>query len=160
MPFVGSHVSVPFSVHVSVHGRPVSQAPVMGDIERGVGRRPAVVGLWRIQTKQLSLTADRLDTGANWRVLVLSPAQARTSFPPFLAAYPGPSSLSSSPRARTSLLTPTAIICHPVISLLRSTLSSNTCAFTDEAEPVCSQRSRLFLFCLCGLARIRHFSLV
>ena len=50
-----------------------------------------------------------------------------------LAAYPGPSSLSSSPRARTSLLTPTAIICHPVMSLLRSTLSSNTCAFTDDA---------------------------
>merc|ERR1712086_832773 len=50
-----------------------------------------------------------------------------------LAAYPGPSSLSSSPRARTSLLTPTAIICRPVISLLRSTLSSNTCAFTDDA---------------------------
>ena len=50
-----------------------------------------------------------------------------------LAAYPGPSSLSSSPRARTSLLTPTAIICHPVISLLRSTLSSNTRASTDDA---------------------------
>jgi len=45
----------------------------------------------------------------------------------------GPSSLSSSPRARTTLLTPTAIICRPVISLLRSTLSSNTCAFTDDA---------------------------
>merc|ERR1712086_404359 len=37
------------------------------------------------------------------------------------------------PRARTSLLMPTAIICHPVMSLLRSTLSSNTCAFTDDA---------------------------
>merc|ERR1712086_755543 len=48
-------------------------------------------------------------------------------------SYPGPSSLSSSPRARTSLLTPTAIICHPVMSLLRSTLSSHTCAFTDDA---------------------------
>ena len=44
------------------------------------------------------------------------------------------SSLSSSKDERvTSLLTPTAIICHPVISLLRSTLSSNTCAFTDDA---------------------------
>merc|ERR1711935_1024091 len=59
---------------------------------------------------------------------------------PFGAAPPSslhilapPSSLSSSPRARTSLRTPTAIICHPVMSLLRSTLSSNTCAFTDDA---------------------------
>ena len=41
-------------------------------------------------------------------------------------------SLSSSPRARTTLLTPTAIICRRVISLLRSTLSSNTCASTDD----------------------------
>ena len=48
-------------------------------------------------------------------------------------AYPGPSSLSSSPRARTSLLMPTAIICHPVMSLLRSTLSSDTCTSTDDA---------------------------
>merc|ERR1712021_145687 len=59
---------------------------------------------------------------------------------PFGAAPPSslhilapPSSLSSSPRARTSLRTPTAIICHPVMSLLRSPLSSNTCAFTDDA---------------------------
>ena len=44
-----------------------------------------------------------------------------------LAAYFGPSSLSSSPRARSTLLTPTPIICRQVISLLRSTLSSNTC---------------------------------
>ena len=35
-----------------------------------------------------------------------------------------------SPRARTTLLTPTAIVCRQVISLLRSTLSSNTC--TDD----------------------------
>ena len=32
----------------------------------------------RIYTKQLSLTADRLDTGANWRVLVLSQAHNRS----------------------------------------------------------------------------------
>merc|ERR1712153_254508 len=50
-----------------------------------------------------------------------------------LAAYPGPSSLSSSPRARMTLLTPTAIICRPVISLLRSTLSSDTCTSTADA---------------------------
>ena len=29
-------------------------------------------------SKELSLTADRLDTGANWRVLVLSPAHHRS----------------------------------------------------------------------------------
>ena len=31
----------------------------------------------KIQTKELSLTADRLDTGANWRVLALSQAHHR-----------------------------------------------------------------------------------
>ena len=48
-----------------------------------------------------------------------------------LAAYCGPSSLSSSPLARTTLLTPTPIICRHVKLLLRSTLSSITCTFTD-----------------------------
>jgi len=43
-----------------------------------------------------------------------------------LAAYFGPSSLSSSPRARTTLLTPTPIICRQVMLLLRSTLVSCT----------------------------------
>ena len=37
-----------------------------------------------------------------------------------------------SSRTRTTLLTPTAIICRQVISLLRSTLSSNTC--TSRAQ--------------------------
>jgi len=37
-----------------------------------------------------------------------------------------PSSLLSSPRARTTLLTPTAIICRQVISLLRGPLSLRT----------------------------------
>ena len=45
--------------------------------------------------------------------------------------YCGPSSLSSSPLARTTLLTPTPIICRPVMLLLRSTLSSITCTFID-----------------------------
>ena len=67
---------------------------------------------------------------ATCRSLVLAASCAFRRSSVLLAAYPGPSSLSSSPRARTSLLTPTAIICRPVISLLRSTLSSNTCAFT------------------------------
>ena len=42
-----------------------------------------------------------------------------------LAAYFGPSSLSSSPRARTTLLTPTPIICRQV-------LVSNTCTSTHS----------------------------
>ena len=43
--------------------------------------------------------------------------------PRCVPAYCGPSSLSSSPLARTTLLTPTPIICQPVMLLLRSTLS-------------------------------------
>ena len=39
--------------------------------------------------------------------------------------------LSSSPLARTTLLTPTPIIRRPVMLLLRSTLSSITCTFID-----------------------------
>jgi len=72
------------------------------------------------------------DAAAACRSLAIpaSPAFRRNSA--LLAAYFGPSSLSSSPRARTTLLTPTAIICRQVISLLRSTLSSNTCASTDD----------------------------
>ena len=46
------------------------------------------------------------------RALVLSASFAFRRSSTLLAAYPGPSSLSSSPRARTSLLTPTAIISH------------------------------------------------
>ena len=42
-------------------------------------------------------------------VLAASFAFRRNSV--LLAAYPGPSSLSSSPRARTTFLTPTPIIC-------------------------------------------------
>ena len=61
--------------------------------------------------------------------LTASPASRRSSA--LLAAYCGPSSLSSSPLARTTLLTPTPIICRHVKLLLRSTLSSITCTFTD-----------------------------
>ena len=61
--------------------------------------------------------------------LAASPASRRSSA--LLAAYCGPSSLSSSPLARTTLLTPTPIICRPVMLLLRSTLSSITCTFID-----------------------------
>ena len=61
--------------------------------------------------------------------LAASPASRRNTA--LLAAYFGPSSLSSSPLARTTLLTPTPIICRPVMLLLRSTLSSITCTFID-----------------------------
>ena len=68
------------------------------------------------------------------RSLVLAASFAFRQTPPSSQHILAPrSSLSSSPRARTTLLTPTAIICRQVISLLRSTLSSNTCAFTDDA---------------------------
>ena len=40
--------------------------------------RHRVRDLKRIQRKQLPLSAHRLDTGANWRVLVLSPAHHRS----------------------------------------------------------------------------------
>jgi len=59
------------------------------------------------------------------RSLALAASSRRNSA--LLAAYFGPSSLSSSPRARTTLLTPTPIICRQVMSLLRSTLVSSTC---------------------------------
>ena len=61
--------------------------------------------------------------------LTASPASRRSSA--LLAAYCCPSSLSSSPLARTTLLTPTPMICRPVMLLLRSTLSSITCTFID-----------------------------
>ena len=53
--------------------------------------------------------------------LASSPAFRRNSA--LLAAYLGPSSLSSSPRARTILRMPTAILSHPDKSSLRSTLT-------------------------------------
>jgi len=56
-----------------------------------------------------------------------------------------PSSLSSSPRARTTLLTPTLIICRQVMSLLRSTLVSDTCASTDGVGAGCDV-TFLYLF--------------
>jgi len=70
------------------------------------------------------------------RSLVLAASFAFRRNSVLLAAYPGPSSLSSSPRARTTFLTeltPTPIICLQVMLLLRSTLSSNTRASTDDA---------------------------
>ena len=65
--------------------------------------------------------------------LAASPASRRSSA--LLAAYLGPSSLSSSHLATTTLLTPTPIICRHVMSLLRSTLSSIACAFMRHSKP-------------------------
>merc|ERR1712078_126332 len=48
------------------------------------------------------------------RSLVLAASFAFRRNSVLLAAYPGPSSLSSSPRARTTFLTPTPIICLQV----------------------------------------------
>ena len=78
-------------------------------------------------------SASFCDGAAACRSLALASSLAFRRSSALLAAYFGPLSLSSSPRARTTLLTPTPIICRPVMSLLRSTLSSNTCAFTDDA---------------------------
>ena len=97
--------------------------------------RPTLVVLPPVASSSVASlsSASSCDAAAACRSLALaaSPAFRRNSA--LLAAYFGPSSLSSSPRARTTLLTPTAIICRQVISLLRSTLSSNTCASTDDA---------------------------
>ena len=97
--------------------------------------RPLLVVLSLVASSSVASlsSASFCDAAAACRSLVLAASCAFRRSSVLLAAYPGPSSLSSSPRARTSLLTPTAIICHPVMSLLRSTLSSNTCAFTDDA---------------------------
>ena len=77
-------------------------------------------------------SASFCDGAAACRSLALASSLAFRRSSALLAAYFGPSSLSSSPRARTTLLTPTPIICRQVISLLRSTLSSNTCTSTDD----------------------------
>ena len=78
-------------------------------------------------------SASSCDAAAACRSLALAASFAFRRSSALLPAYFGPSSLSSSPRARTTLLTPTAIICRQVISLLRSALSSNTCTSTDDA---------------------------
>ena len=77
----------------------------------------------------LCLVLQRHRAACRSLALAASPASRRSSA--LLAAYCGPSSLSSSPLARTTLLTPTPIICRPVMLLLRSTLSSITCTFID-----------------------------
>ena len=91
-------------------------------------------------------SASFCDAAAACRSLALaaSPAPRRSSA--LLAAYFGPSSLSSSPLARTTLLTPTPIICRHVMLLLRSTLSSITCTFivcqAQQLQPAASRDVR------------------
>merc|ERR1712086_1059921 len=95
------------------------------------GRPTLVVLSLVISSSVASFSPASSCAAAACRSLVLAASFAFRRNSVLLAAYPGPSSLSSSPRARTTLLTPTAIICRPVILLLRSTLSSNTCTSTD-----------------------------
>ena len=77
--------------------------------------RPLLVVLSLVASSSVASlsSASFCDAAAACRSLVLAASFAFRRSSALLAAYPGPSSLSSSPRARTSLLTPTAIICHP-----------------------------------------------
>merc|ERR1712086_317121 len=96
--------------------------------------RPTLVVLSLVASSSVaSLSSASSCAAAACRSLVLAASFAFWRNSVLLAAYPGPSSLSSSPRARTSLLMPTAIICLQVMLLLRSTLSSDTCTSTDDA---------------------------
>ena len=52
--------------------------------------------------------------------------------PPSSRRILAPRVYQATPRARTTLLTPTPIICRQVMSLLRSTLVSDTCTSTDD----------------------------
>ena len=75
--------------------------------------RPTLVGLSLVTSSSVALfsSASSCDAAACRWSLVLAASFAffrRNSV--LLAAYPGPSSLSSSPRARTTFLTPTPII--------------------------------------------------
>ena len=96
--------------------------------------RPTLVVLSLVTSSSDALfsSASSCDV-ATCRSLVLAASFACRRNSVLLAAYPGPSSQSSSPRARTTFLTPTPIICLQVMLLLRSTLSSNTRASTDDA---------------------------
>merc|ERR1712086_7303 len=97
--------------------------------------RPTLVVLSLVTSSSVASlsSAPFCDDAAACRSLALAASFAFRRNSVLLAAYPGPSSLSSSPRARTTFLTPTPIICLQVMLLLRSTLSSNTRASTDDA---------------------------
>ena len=88
-------------------------------------------------------SASSCAAAAACRSLALASSLAFRRSSAHLAAYFGPSSLSSShPRARTTLLTPTPIICRQVISLLRSTLVSDTCTSTDDVGAGLKERKQ------------------
>merc|ERR1712086_1215301 len=97
------------------------------------GRPTLVVLSLVISSSVASFSSASSCAAAACRSFVLSASFAFRRNSVLLAAYPGPSSLSSSPRARTTFLTPPPIICLQVMLLLRSTLSSNTRASTDDA---------------------------
>ena len=77
--------------------------------------RPTLVVLSLVTSSSDALfsSASSCDAAA-CRSLVLAASFASRRNSVLLAAYPGPSSLSSSPRARTIFLTPTPIICLQV----------------------------------------------
>ena len=95
-----------------------SPSPILAATFMPPRGRPTLVVLPPVASSSVASlsSASSCDAAAACRSLALP------AFPPFvaalalLAAYFGPSSLSSSPRARTTLLTPTAIICRQVIS--------------------------------------------
>merc|ERR1712086_915696 len=97
------------------------------------GRPTLVVLSLVISSSVASFSSASSCAAAACRSLFLAASFAFRRSSVLLAAYPGPSSLSSSPRARTIFLTPTPIICLQVMLLLRSTLSSDTCTSTDDA---------------------------
>ena len=75
--------------------------------------RPTLVVLSLVTSSSVASFSSASSCGAAaCRSLVLAASFAFRRNSALLAAYLGPSSLSSSPRARTTLLTPTAIICR------------------------------------------------
>ena len=121
----------PLGVRLFLSHFAVPRSPILAATFMPPRGRPTLVVLPPVASSSVASlsSASSCDAAAACRSLALaaSPAFRRNSA--LLAAYFGPSSLSSSPRARTTLLTPTPIICRQVISLLRSTLSS-----TDRVE--------------------------
>merc|ERR1712070_830436 len=81
--------------------------------------RPTLVVLSLVASSSVaSLSSASFCDAAACRSLVLAASFAFRRNSVLLAAYPGPSSLSSSPRARTTFLTPTPIICLQVMLCL------------------------------------------
>merc|ERR1712127_466720 len=89
-----------------------SLSPLLAAIFMPPRGRPTLVVLSLVISSSVASfsSASSCDAAA-CRSLVLAASFAFRRNSVLLAAYPGPSSLSSSPRARTTFLTPTPIIC-------------------------------------------------